>query len=262
MARDARMWLHSGPMQPSPGTWERYWAGDELARNELIEAYWSLVQYVGSKVAEDLPNSVERDDLISYGVIGLIDAIGKFNPERGVKFETYAITRIRGSILDELRSSDWVPRSVRSNAKKIERARVELETDLDRQPSWEEVSELSGLDTNVILSTLSQVHDSNFASLNEILPQSSTVSETISLGDTVYDRTTSPESAYQESEMRTALASAVGHLEEREQAVVALHYVVGLTLSQIGKLIGVTESRVCQMHTRAVLGMHSALVGA
>lgn len=249
-------------MQPQPGTWERYWDGDPSARNELIEAYWSLVQYVGAKVAEDLPSMIERDDLVSYGVIGLIDAIGKFDPEKGVKFETYAITRIRGSILDELRSNDWVPRSVRSNAKKIERARIALEGERNGQPTWEEVAEYTELPLKTVLHTLSQVHDSNLASLNEVLPASSSISETISLGDTVTDRAGSPESSFQESEMRSALASAVGRLEEKDQTVVALHYVVGLTLSQIGKLIGVTESRVCQMHTRAVLGLHAALVGS
>ena len=250
------------PMQPAPGTWERYWAGDPDARSELIEAYWGLVQYVGSKVAEDLPSMIERDDLISYGVLGLIDAIGKFDSERGVKFETYAITRIRGAILDELRSNDWVPRSVRSNARRIEQSRVALETEMDRAPSVEEIAERAEIPVSLISTTLAQVHDSNFASLNEILPASSSVSETISLGDTVQDPTNSPEGSYHESEMRTALALAVGKLDEREQAVVALHYVIGLTLSQIGKIIGVTESRVCQMHTRAVLGLHSALVGA
>lgn len=249
-------------MQPPPGTWERYWAGEPDARNVLIESYWGLVQYVGSKVAEDLPSMVERDDLISYGVLGLIDAIGKFDRTKGVKFETYAITRIRGSILDELRSNDWVPRSVRSNARRIDRARQSLEAELDRAPSLHEISERAELDHDTVISTLSQVHDSNFASLNETLPSASTVSETISLADTVQDRTKSPEGSYQESEMRQALASAVGKLEEREQVIVALHYVMGLTLSQIGKMIGVTESRVCQMHTRAVLGLHSALVGA
>jgi RNA polymerase sigma factor FliA len=250
-------------MQPPPGTWERYWAGDPLARNQLIEAYWTLVQYVGSKVAEDLPSMIERDDLISHGVLGLVDAIGKFDPTKGVKFETYAITRIRGSIIDELRSNDWVPRSVRSNAKKVERARVSLESELDRQPSWTEVADRAELPVDLVRSTLSQVHDSNFASLDENQERARGSDQaTVNLGDIVHDRTASPESAYQETEIRQALASAVGFLDEREQAVVALHYIVGLTLSQIGKLIGVTESRVCQMHTHAVLGLRSALVGA
>lgn len=249
-------------MQPAPGTWERYWEGDPQARKDLIEAYWGLVQYVGTKVAEDLPPMIERDDLISYGVLGLIDAIGKFDPEKGVKFETYAITRIRGSILDELRSNDWVPRSVRSNMRRIERARQYLEARIDGTPTWEAVATHAEIPLATVISTLSQVHDSSFASLNEVLPSGVTSSETISLGDTITDRTVSPEEHYREAEMREALASAVGHLDEREQAVVALHYVMGLTLSQIGKLIGVTESRVCQMHTRAVLGLHSALIGA
>lgn len=249
-------------MQPAPGTWERYWDGDPEARKELIEAYWGLVQYVGTKVSEDLPSMVERDDLISYGVLGLIDAIGKFDPGKGVKFETYAVTRIRGSILDELRSNDWVPRSVRSNMRRIQKARQKLEAQFDGTPSWEEIAEEADISIDLVLHTLSQVQDANFASLNEVLPASVTASETISLGDTITDLGASPEGSYQESEMRQALASAVGHLDEREQAVVAMHYVLGLTLSQIGKLIGLTESRVCQMHTRAVMGLHSALIGA
>lgn len=245
---------------PAPGTWERYWAGDPNARTELIEAYWSLVQYVGTRVADEMPSNVERDDLISHGVLGLIDAIGKFNPERGVKFETYAITRIRGAILDELRSSDWVPRSVRSNARKIERARSDLEVEHDQEPSWGAVATRANIPLNTVLSTISQVQSSSMASLDEVLPTSA--SETIVLGETVSDPGSSPESAFHESEVREALASAVGRLQERDQIVVALHYVVGLTLSQIGRLIGVTESRVCQMHTSAVLGLHSELVGA
>lgn len=250
-------------MEPAPGTWERYWEGCQVARNELIEAYYPVVKYVAGKVAHDVLGLVERDDLTSHGVIGLMDAISKFNPERGVKFETYAITRIRGSIIDELRSNDWVPRSVRSNARKIEKARAELESQMEGEPTLQDIADKIEMPVSFVSSVLGQVAESNITTLDEGWKAlGAEQGENLFLGDFIQDVSSNPESSFREVEARELVSSAVSRLGDKEQAVIALHYIEGLNLSEIGDLIGVTESRACQMHTKAVNSLHSALIGA
>lgn len=244
------------------GLWIAYKAhGDRRDRDALILAYSPLVKYVASRVAVGLPQNVEQADLASYGTFGLIDAIEKFDPDRGYKFETYAIARIKGAILDELRSIDWVPRSVRAKARLFDRAYTKLEAELCRVPTDDELARELLLSDEQLQSTISQISLVGLVGLDESLGKGDSVSESLSVLDTVTDMSEGPDSAYEIEEMRRMLASAID-LPEREMVVATLYYYEGLTLAEIGMVLGVTESRVCQIHTKAVLQLRSRLAAA
>jgi len=253
--------------QPGTGTdeeltqlWTRYKRdGGAKARDTLIMHYAPLVKYVASRVAVGLPQSVEQADLVSYGMFGLIDAIDKFEPGRGFKFETYAISRIKGAILDELRSIDWVPRSVRAKARSIERAYAKLEATHHRAPTDEEVAEELGWTDNQFQQSLSQISTVGLAALDEILVVGGDRGETITLADTIADGGHGPMGAFEVAEVRQLLAQAINVMPEREKIVLTLYYYENLTLQDIGKVLGVTESRVCQIHTKAVLQLRNKL---
>jgi RNA polymerase sigma factor for flagellar operon FliA len=189
------------------------------------------VKYVASRVATGLPASVEQADLVSYGMFGLIDALGKFEPGRGNKFETYAIPRIKGAIIDELRAMDWVPRSVRFKARELEKAHTDLVSMLKRRPSEKGMAERLGM----TVWELQQALD-----------------EMVSLVDPLADKNLDPTSGMEGQETRGMLAAAINSLSEREKIVVTLYYFEGLTLAEIGGILGVTESRVCEINTTAV----------
>lgn len=233
-------------------------SGTGRARDALIVHYSPLVKYVAGRLAVGLPQNVEQSDLISYGMFGLIDAIDKFEPERGYKFETYAISRIKGAILDELRSIDWVPRSVRSKVRQIEKAYAKLEARHHRPPSDAELaSELRWTDEQ-LQQALTQIAHVGLAALDEILAVGGERGESITLGDTIADTSThGPMGAFEITETRQLLAQAVNGLPEREKIVLTLYYYENLTLQEIGRVLGVTESRVCQIHTKAVLHLRS-----
>ena len=228
-------------------------------RDRLILHYSPLVKYVAGRVGVGLPPNIEQFDLVSYGIFGLIDAITKFDLAREIKFETYAITRIRGAIIDELRSIDWIPRSVRAKAKSVERAYAELQTTLHRTPTEAEVAahmEISLSDLHTIFSQVSYV---NVVALDELLGGGDK-GEGVSLGDTLEDtRAEDPVMAFETEETKQILADAINGLPEREKVVVTLYYYEGLTLAEIGKVLGVTESRICQMHSKAVIQMRSKM---
>ncbi|MEI6365155.1 MAG: RNA polymerase sigma factor WhiG [Actinomycetes bacterium] len=228
-------------------------------RDRLILHYSPLVKYVAGRVGVGLPPNIEQSDLVSYGIFGLIDAITKFDLAREIKFETYAITRIRGAIIDELRSIDWIPRSVRAKAKSVERAYAELQTTLHRTPTEVEVAahmEISLSDLHTIFSQVSYV---NVVALDELLGGGDK-GEGVSLGDTLEDtRAEDPVMAFETEETKQILAEAINGLPEREKVVVTLYYYEGLTLAEIGKVLGVTESRICQMHSKAVIQMRSKM---
>jgi RNA polymerase sigma factor for flagellar operon FliA len=217
-----------------------------------------LVKYVAGRVGVGLPRNVEQSDLVSFGVFGLIDAIDKFDPERGYKFETYAIARIKGAILDELRSIDWVPRSVRSKARTLERAMGKLEAEHHRAPTDEEVADEMGVTPQQLQSTLSQISFVGVAALDEMLSGGER-GESVTLGDTVADSGAGPMGVYEVEEMRQILAESINRMPEREKIVLTLYYYEGLTLAEIGRVLGVTESRVCQIHTKAVLQLRSRI---
>ncbi|MGH8911359.1 MAG: FliA/WhiG family RNA polymerase sigma factor [Acidimicrobiia bacterium] len=240
------------------GLWQQFKAtGGESIRESLIIHYSPLVKFVAGRVAAGLPRNVDQNDLASYGVFGLIDAIDKFEPERGFKFETYAINRIKGAILDELRSLDWVPRSVRAKAREIERSMVELEHKLQRSPSDEELAKHMETDVASIQDDLAEISQLGFAALDQTVGSGETMT---TLKDLVADTAgLSPEAAFQAEETRRALVDSINRLPDRERLVVTLYYYEGLTLAEIGDVLGVTESRVCQIHAKTVISLRNRL---
>src|SRR3954463_1052077 len=225
---------------------------DPDARERLILHYAPLVKYVASRVATGLPASVEQADLVSYGMFGLMDALGKFEPGRGNKFETYAIPRIKGAIIDELRAMDWVPRSVRFKARELEKAHADLEAMLKRSPTEQEVADRLGVSVPELHEVISQISFVSVLALDELLSVGNDRGEQISLIDTLADKSIDPTTGLESHETRGLLAAAINSLSEREKIVVTLYYFEGLTLAEMGDILGVTESRVCQIHTKAV----------
>jgi RNA polymerase sigma factor FliA len=243
--------------------WRRYKAsGSDRAREQLVVAYSPLVKYVAGRVAVGLPQNVDQADLVSYGIFGLIDAIEKFDLERGFKFETYAIARIKGAIIDELRSIDWVPRSVRAKARSLEKAYAKLESKLHRTPTDSELAEEMGVTDAQLQQTFSQISFIGLVALDETLSGAGERGETMSLGDTVADAEPGPMAAYEVEEMRQILADAINGMPEREKIVLTLYYYEGLTLAEIGQVLGVTESRVCQIHTKSVIHLRAKIAAS
>ena len=243
--------------------WKRYKnSGDERARERLVVAYSPLVKYVAGRMGTNLPGHVDEADLISYGLTGLISAIERFDLSREIKFETYAITRIRGAIIDELRTLDWVPRSVRARAREIERANQRLEAKLQRAPSDEEMATSSrsrsasstrrwcrSRPRRWLRSTSSGTPTTRAATRSRCSTRSPIAARRI------------PQSLVDQGELRDRIADAIAALPEREKLVIALYYYENLTLREVGEVLGVTESRVSQLHTKAVLRLRSKLGG-
>ncbi len=237
--------------------------GDQDAREHLILHYSPLVKYVAGRVSVNLPQTVENADLISYGIFGLIDALEKFDMERGIKFETYAIARIKGAIIDELRALDWVPRSVRARARDIERAYIALEGRLMRTPTDVEVAAEMGISDKELQDAFTKLAYTSVASFEELWMPSGDKSDGTNLLSTVQDDSAEdPVIMFESEEMKTILATAIERLPERERLVIALYYYEGLTLREIGEVLGVTESRVSQLHTKAVLRLRARLHSA
>ena len=222
-------------------------------RARLLKKYLPLVRNVAGRMAIGFPRSVELSDLINTGVIGLVEAFANFDPDRGVKFETYAVPRIRGAILDELRALDWVPRSARARSREIERAVNSLENDHGRQPSNVELADKLGFTMAELMSAIGDICNSSLLSLDETVyreednhqvPRIETVSDAnhpSALGDV------------EKLEMRAFLTTAIDRLTEQEKLVIALYYFEELTLKEIGEVMSISESRVSQIHTKAVL---------
>jgi RNA polymerase sigma factor for flagellar operon FliA len=234
--------------------------GERSYRDRLILHYAPLVKYVAGRVRSGLPNNVESADLVSYGMFGLIDAIDKFDTTRQIKFETYAINRIRGAIIDELRSLDWVPRSVRSKAKDLERAHAALEAELKRAPTESELAERMGLTRPELAKMMSQVSFTNVVALDEVTHGGSDRGDRMTLGDLLEDpRAPDPEAEFETEEMKILLAEQIAALPEREKVVLTLYYYERLTLAEIGSVLGVTESRVSQIHSKSLLDLRARL---
>ena len=240
--------------------WRRYKVdGDEKARERLVVAYSPLVKFIAGRMASGLPSHVEESDLISYGLLGLIGAIERFDTEREIKFETFAVARVKGAIIDELRSLDWVPRSVRARAREVEKAHQTLEAQLQRAPTDEEVAEKLEMTVEEFQGVLLEIANSSVLALDDLWtfadPEGGSQ---ISVLDTIQDpAAVDPESEAQQSEVKDRLADAIESLPERERLVVALYYYENLTLREIGEVLGVTESRISQLHTKAVIGLRS-----
>jgi RNA polymerase sigma factor for flagellar operon FliA len=243
--------------------WREYRrSGDQGIRDRLILTYAPLVKYVAGRLGSGLPAHVDEGDLVSYGLLGLIAAIERYDPDRDVKFETYAIARIKGSILDELRAMDWVPRSVRSRAREIERAIADLEAKTGRAPTDEEIASKVGISQEELEDSLTDISRSSIAALDELWTVSGSGGDQIALIDTIEDESVpDPQSAMTATEMKEAIADAIARLPEREKLVVTLYYYEDLTLREIGEVLGVTESRVSQLHTKAILRLKARLGG-
>jgi len=234
-------------------------SGERRLRDQLIVLYSPLVKYVAARVAVGLPQHVDGSDLVSYGIIGLIDAIDRFSPDRQVKFETYAIPRIRGAIIDELRAIDWVPRSVRAKARAVEQAYASLEATLLRTPTDAEVAAELDMSESDLQDILRQISFVGVAALDEVFMVGGDRTDRTTLGDTIPDAAAGPVALFEDKESKEILAQAIMQLGERERTVLSLYYYEGLTLAEIGEILGVTESRVCQIHTKAVLQLRGRL---
>lgn len=244
--------------------WQRYKsAPDRALRDRLILTYAPLVKYVAGRLGAGLPAHVDESDLVSYGLLGLIDAIERFDPGREIKFETYAIARIRGAIIDELRSMDWVPRSVRARARQIERAIAALEARLHRPPTDEEIAAKVGMSGEELDDALLEISRSSIAALDELWSSPTGSGDAVSLVDSLEDPTAlEPGGELEATEVKEMIGEAIAGLPEREKLVITLYYYEELTLREIGEVLGVTESRVSQLHTKAILRLKARLTGA
>ena len=236
---------------------------DQATRDRLILTYAPLVKYVAGRLGSGLPAHIDENDLVSYGLLGLIGAIERYDPARDVKFETYAIARVKGAIIDELRAMDWVPRSVRARARDIERAIADLERKLHRAPSDAEIAGKLGVSESELGDSLNEISRSSIAALDELWTISSSGGDQVALIDTLEDADApNPQEALSQTELREALSEAIARLPEREKLVVTLYYYEELTLREIGEVLGVTESRVSQLHTKAILRLKARLSGS
>jgi RNA polymerase sigma factor for flagellar operon FliA len=249
------------PSEELEQLWIRYKsAGSKDARDILMIHYSPLVKYVASRVAGGLPANVEQGDLVSYGIFGLIDALEKFEPDRKIKFETYAIPRIKGAIIDELRGLDWVPRSVRHKHREFEKAVSELKGSLKRTPTEQEIADHLGISRSELHDMVRRIASTTMLALDAPVADGRDQGESVSLMDTLTDHSSGDLMAGLESnETRALLSASINALSDREKVVITLYYFEGLTLAEIGDVLGVTESRVCQIHTKAVSHLRERL---
>jgi len=240
--------------------WELYRkTQDPKIRDMFVKQYAPLVKYVAGKVAVGMPHNVDFDDLVGFGVFGLIDAINKFDPNKHVKFKTYAVTRIRGAIFDELRSIDWVPRSVRQKSREIEETIHSLEASLGRSASDSEIARELGMDEDEFQKTMMKISGTSILSLNDVW-YTSDENDRISIVDSIESpRSLNPDNIVEKEEIKRVIVQAINELPEKEKKVLVLYYYEDLTLKEIGKVLEVTESRISQLHTKAILRLRSKL---
>lgn len=235
---------------------QREWADfkiyrDPNSRLELINHYAYLVKITAGRLVTSLPGGVDRDDLISAGVIGLIKSVDQFDPTREVKFETYAIALIRGAILEMLREEDWVPRSIREKLKALDRANMALESKLGRPPTNLELGEVLGISVKEVSELMVRMSRTNVYSLDDIL-SSSDGDDSIHFVELIVDEDANTGGEVEGKEIRRILACGIDNLPERERLVISLYYHEGLTFKEIGKVMSISESRVYQLHTQAM----------
>jgi RNA polymerase sigma factor for flagellar operon FliA len=247
-------------MMTTANLWQKYTSKpDPATREKLIMEYLPLVKYVVGRMAVTLPPTVDSEDLMGYGVMGLISAIERFNPERGFKFETFAVSRIRGAIIDELRSQDWLPRSVRQKAKEMEATIRQVEHQLGRTASDEELATAMGIKVDDLPRSLSEIV-APVLSLDDLVSMGDE-GQKLSWLDTLPDDRVGPAAAFDQEEMVEILGQAIEALPERERLLITLYYHEGLTLKEIGQVLSVTESRVCQLHSQAVGRLRTKING-
>ena len=234
------------PSEDLDQIWAEYRAtGEAGLRNRLVLQYAPLVKYVAGRLRTRMPDSVDPDDLVSDGVLGLMDAIERFEPARGLSFQTFAVPRIRGAIIDGMRSMDFVPRSVRDKLRTVQRAQVSLEERLGRVPEDVEVAREVGIPVQQ-LRDLSRQANSNHANLDDF--------------DLADELSSAADHQVEQGDVNASLMRVVDQLAERDQVIIALYYFEGLTLAEIGQVLGVTESRVSQVHRRATTTLREKLV--
>jgi len=245
-------------MRDHSALWQEYSkTNSNESRDRLIARYAYLVKHIVSRMPQAAIPGVDYDDLLGYGAVGLIDAIERFDVSRGVKFETYATTRIKGSIIDSLRRMDWVPRSVRQKARQIERAMTDCEGPSGRPATDEEIAESLGIDRDTLDRWTWEISMASYASLDELIAvddehDAATLLDFVSDGDSP-----DPEMILETRELHDALADAIDSLPERENLVIKLYYFEEMTIKEISRVLGVSESRVSQLHTRANMRMRS-----
>ncbi|TVR32216.1 MAG: RNA polymerase sigma factor WhiG [Spirochaetaceae bacterium] len=228
-------------------------------REILVKQYAPLVKYVAGKVAVGMPHNVEFDDLVGYGVFGLFDAIEKFDPDKHVKFKTYAVTRIRGAIFDELRSIDWVPRSVRQKTREIEESVRRLEASLGRAATDEEVARDLGITTKELEKLMIKISGTSILSLNDVW-YTGDDNDKVSIADSIESpQSLNPDVIVEKDEIKRVIVEAIQELPEKEKTVLVLYYYEDLTLKEIGQVLEVTESRVSQLHTKAIMRLRAKL---
>jgi RNA polymerase sigma factor FliA len=234
------------PSEDLEQIWRDYRAtGEAGLRNRLVLQYAPLVKYVAGRLRTRMPESVDTDDLVSDGVLGLMDAIERFEPSRGLSFQTFAVPRIRGAIIDGMRSMDFVPRSVRDKLRVVQRARTTLEDRLGRVPDDVEVAAEAGIPVQQ-LRDLARQASSNHANLDDF--------------DLVDELSSAADHEVEQGDANASLMRVVEQLAERDQVVIALYYFEGLTLAEIGRVLGVTESRISQVHRRATTLLREKLM--
>lgn len=242
-------------------TWRRYKrTGDRETRNKLILAYSPIVKYAAGRMAARMPAHVELADLISYGMSGLIEAVERFEPARGIRFESYAATRVRGAIVDELRSLDWVPRSVRTQARAIDKATVELTALLHRMPTDAELAGHMSIEPEELDASLQRVSDARVVALDQPWDIKGNDGVETTLLQTLPDPdAVDPAASAAAADLRARIADAIQHLPERERAVLGLRYHQEMRFAEIGEVLGVTESRISQLHAKAVLQVRALM---
>ena len=227
-------------------------------RNELILTYTPLIKYIAARLAARLPAQVSLDDLISCGIIGLIDAINKFDVSKNVQFKTYAEFRVKGAMLDELRALDWVPRSIRRKTTDLEKAYADIEKQVGRPATDEEVAETMGLGLDDFYKLLDETKSVSFMDI-EFLRQKTTEANDPTLAETFAMDDRDPFTAINLAQIRELIANAISELPEKEKLTVALYYQDELTMKEIGEVLGYTESRISQMHSKAMFRLRAKL---
>jgi len=237
--------------------WEKYLNDKEnkIYRDKLIVQYIYLARYVVGRIKVNLPPSFSFEDIVSFGIEGLIDAIEKYHPNKGAKFESYALMRIRGSIIDKIRSSDWLPRTIRRKIKEIKIATERLKQQIGRAPTTKEIADVMEMPEEKITEILS-----SDISINSIYDKKGTGEDSVEIIDTIEDENSSkPEDAIEKIDTKKELESALKKLPERERTLLVFYYHENMTLKEIGEALKVSESRVCQLHAQAIMKLRNIL---
>jgi RNA polymerase sigma factor for flagellar operon FliA len=231
-------------------------------KEQIVLEHTPLIRYIVNRIAVRLPSHIDLDDLHNTGVIGLMDAIEKYDPDKNCKFKTYAEFRIKGAILDQLRSLDWVPRSVRQKSRRLERAYGEVEQRLGRSASEDEVADSLGLQIDKFHELLNQVRGISLVNLEEIRGNGGDGDRPGTFADVIEDvNSENPFASLKLTETKQVIADTIASLPEKERLVISLYYYEDLNMKEIGNILGITESRVCQIHTKSVLRLRGKLKG-